>query len=266
MGGAFPGRRVGRGFTLVELLVVIAIIALLVTLLMPSLKAAKDSARIAVCAHNLRQIGTALVTYAHEHEKFPNAPSWANPTYMWEVYFGNPAHQVQTTDGWFGLGLLFSSGVLAQPPLLYCPAIRAETFTYPTGWENPESIHKDWTRYDMKVVGSLYRKFGYEGRNEDLRLQDTPSTFTLVTDIFQTWDYSGPCWPHIADYGVNLAFADGHAEYFVMGLTEFERLEYWRRSTQRPSGFSGYSDYYTVKFFEAMDLGSLRPLQDLFPF
>ncbi len=56
-----------RGFTLVELLVVIAIIALLVSILLPSLSRAKEQARTAVCLANLKGIGSAIAGYHSRH-------------------------------------------------------------------------------------------------------------------------------------------------------------------------------------------------------
>ena len=53
----------GRGFTLVELLVVIAIIALLLSILMPSLSKARSITKRLVCAHNLKQIDLAMRLY-----------------------------------------------------------------------------------------------------------------------------------------------------------------------------------------------------------
>jgi prepilin-type N-terminal cleavage/methylation domain-containing protein/prepilin-type processing-associated H-X9-DG protein len=56
-----------RGFTLVELLVVIAIIALLLSILMPSLNRVRESAKSVVCRTNLRQQGVALLLYSNEN-------------------------------------------------------------------------------------------------------------------------------------------------------------------------------------------------------
>ncbi len=53
-----------RGFTLVELLVVIAIIAVLMAILMPALKGAREQGKRAVCLNNLRQLTLAWILYA----------------------------------------------------------------------------------------------------------------------------------------------------------------------------------------------------------
>ena len=66
----FFGRRRG-GFTLIELLVVIAIIALLISILLPSLNKARDLAKLAVCSSQLRGASTAVFIWESQNGHIP---------------------------------------------------------------------------------------------------------------------------------------------------------------------------------------------------
>ena len=66
---ASPLSRRRFGFTLVELLVVIGIIALLISILLPTLSSARKSAKSIVCSSNQRQLGLAFVQYANDHNQ-----------------------------------------------------------------------------------------------------------------------------------------------------------------------------------------------------
>ena len=63
-------RRPLHGFTLVELLVVIGIIALLISILLPSLNAAREAARTVQCASQQRQIAMGVMQYANDNHGF----------------------------------------------------------------------------------------------------------------------------------------------------------------------------------------------------
>lgn len=81
---ASASRAKSSGFTLIELLTVIAIIGILAAILIPVVGAVRSAARTAVCKSNLREIGSALLLYAGDHDdRFPDAASpdntrWAN--------------------------------------------------------------------------------------------------------------------------------------------------------------------------------------------
>ena len=77
-----------RGFTLIELLVVIAIIALLMAILMPVLRKAREQGKDVVCRNNLRQIGLAANFYAGEYGfLIPRSAEWGGDIKPWFQLF-----------------------------------------------------------------------------------------------------------------------------------------------------------------------------------
>jgi prepilin-type processing-associated H-X9-DG protein/prepilin-type N-terminal cleavage/methylation domain-containing protein len=75
-----------RAFSLIELLVVISIVGLLAAVLLPALKQARECARAAACASNLRQIGLATQMYVDDYGRYFTYYTTQGADRLW--YFG----------------------------------------------------------------------------------------------------------------------------------------------------------------------------------
>ena len=96
-GSANPTR---RGFTLVELLVVIGIIAVLVSLLLPAMQNARETAKRTVCAANLHHLADAIIGYASANEgAFPDhaGQEWEG-AFLWDIALKSRNALVDSSD------------------------------------------------------------------------------------------------------------------------------------------------------------------------
>ncbi|HOF42213.1 MAG TPA: type II secretion system protein [Candidatus Hydrogenedentes bacterium] len=103
------------GFTLIELLVVIAILSLLVSLLMPSLRKARELAVQVTCLTQMR--GLALLASAYSSD---NANAWP-ATANWNQNHGYHFRPTYAPALRFGLGQLYAAGYFNNLSLPCCP-------------------------------------------------------------------------------------------------------------------------------------------------
>ena len=121
-------RRCSRpGFTLIELLVVVAVVALLISILLPSLSRARSQSRVTVCLSNLHEIGLGIQSYAMQYnDAIPRGPTEPAP---FDLMATNQVWLGETFTEYGPLGIYKNQGLgdlldvdMRDPRVLYCPA------------------------------------------------------------------------------------------------------------------------------------------------
>ena len=109
------------GLTLIELLVIIAIIAMLIAILFPALRAARQQTKAIVCGSNIRQLALALSVYDQENGTFPYGFDDSTNVKPPGGYLGSAARDLQ---GWWWFHFL--AGTLGENfgkgSIVWCPS------------------------------------------------------------------------------------------------------------------------------------------------
>ena len=138
-----------RAFTLIELLVVVSIIALLVSILLPSLSAAREQAKTLVCASNLKNVGTAMVQYTAKDKRGSYPASYVYP---FDEY-GNWSPMAQDLTHTFGY--LHWSNALYNAGEIGDKAFQCPKFTNGGAPRtNPGRSQEDWEDNQVDQNGS----------------------------------------------------------------------------------------------------------------
>ena len=147
------GRRRGA-FTLVELLVVVAILALLLTMLMPTLGRAKEIARQTFCMTNLKPVGTAINFYHEDNNGYqvarfrqtvaPSGSPWWSRTWFWSDFLVQYCDDSARAPDW-GHGktsIQPKNGIYAR-----------ERFSYSRLLNCPSQPNRDHSEYAWNMIG-----------------------------------------------------------------------------------------------------------------
>lgn len=209
------------GFTLIDILVSLSVIAVLLTLLMPSLGLVRETTRRVVCASNVRQLGLGVAMYAEDfHGDIPPSVFFPAP--------GQGINRMQQTvtvrvaaaqPFWDGLGLLYSASYLDAPGVYYCPSHAGDyrLQTYAPVWADRECLNAGEV-----VCNFQYRASGPQG--ERLTPFGSPS-LAIITDGMRTAaEYSHKVGSNVLSLDLHVAWVTNPGLLSILPASEMDAL------------------------------------------
>jgi prepilin-type N-terminal cleavage/methylation domain-containing protein len=147
-----------NGFTLIELLVVIAIIAMLLAIVIPSMRKAKEYAKKVLCKSDFHQIGLAIGNYETSSKfNFRNNTKWYFQNGTGDMPYEGDSQPKLMRD-------LIATGMLPNREVFFCPGIA--NVSYDKNYLRNEVIAGTVRRYQMSTI---------ETRMEDPAFTDRPA-------------------------------------------------------------------------------------------
>ena len=186
-----------HAFTLVELLVVISIVALLVAMLLPALKNAREQAKRVLCQGNLRQTHLVVTDYSYDNHDWLPFPGYGYPACNVNPgnYYLVPDPDISGSPNTIPVYMNFGSGLdpnyVTSPKLWLCPSWDyqidpAGNYAYWYSWLNdpsrgPNEITYEWLPFISGDItqGGVSNIVGHFG----VKTTDTFSTYSYVTSV-----------------------------------------------------------------------------------